>query len=153
MERTIEVCSLVFLCSVLYMLIYNDRFIKDHFADLFRLMPDSPPRPGAQEEKWISSVTLLETPEIVENPPMPPRTPEPKAPFVPSFSLSTPSGQSPHSLKSTPSSGSPLTPLQFMRRADADAPLLRPATPSKAPTLRARHTAPHTPARNSIWRP
>jgi len=125
------------------------KFIKDHFADLFRLMPDSP-RPVAQEEKWISSTTLLETPET---PPESPRTPEPKGPLLPSFSLSTPSGRSPRSLKSTPSSGSPLTPLQFMRRAEQDHPGLRPISPSKPPVLRARNTAVQTPSRSSIWRP
>lgn len=131
------------------------RFIKDHFADSFRLMPESPPRPGAPEEKWISSATLLEAPEIESGtPPEPPRTPEPTLPFVPSFSLSTPSGQSPYSIKSNSPSvkGSPLTPLQFIRRADADA-ILRPVTPSKPPTLRTRNTAAHTQARNSVWRP
>lgn len=131
------------------------RFIKDHFADSFRLIPESPPRPGAPEEKWISSATLLEAPET-DIPPASPRTPEPKMPFVPSFSLSTPSGQSPHSMKSNSPSvrGSPLTPLQFIRRADVDA-MLRPVTPSKPPTLRARNPATHvhTPARNSVWRP
>lgn len=127
------------------------KFINDHFAESFRLAPESPPRPGAPEEKWISSATLLEAPELVT----PPRTPEPRLPFVPSFALSTPSGQSPHSIKSnSPSAkGSPLTPLQFIRRADVDA-MLRPVTPSKPPTLRARNPATHTPTtRNSVWRP
>ncbi|RDB23195.1 hypothetical protein Hypma_009619 [Hypsizygus marmoreus] len=134
------------------------KFIKDHFADSFRLMPDSPPRPGAPEEKWISSATLLEAPEF-ETPPLPPgppRTPEPTMPFVPSFSLSTPSGQSPRSVKSnSPSTkGSPLTAIQFIRRADVDA-MLRPVTPSKPPTLRTRTPTAYTntPARNSVWRP
>ncbi|KAJ7937306.1 hypothetical protein B0H13DRAFT_2246539 [Mycena leptocephala] len=31
------------------------KFIKDHFADSFRLFENSPPRPGAGEAKWISS--------------------------------------------------------------------------------------------------
>ncbi|KDR83400.1 hypothetical protein GALMADRAFT_56704 [Galerina marginata CBS 339.88] len=127
------------------------RFIKDHFADSFRIAPESPPRLGSQAEKWISSATLLETLE----PETPPRTPEPQLPFVPSFSLMTPSGQSPHSLTSSPSNkGSPLTPLQFMRRADLEhsTGLLRPATPSKTP-LRNRTSITNTPSRNSIWRP
>jgi len=143
-----------YVCSstaVFHLLIWNHRFIKDHFADSFRLMPDSPPRVGAREEKWISSATLTEAPET---PPLSPRTPEPKVPFVPSFSLSTPSGQSPQSLKSSPSTkGSPLTPLQFIRRADSDAPVLRPVTPSKPSILRTRNTITHTPARSSVWRP
>jgi hypothetical protein len=132
-------------------LIKNSRFINDHFAESFRLAPESPPRPGAPEEKWISSATLLEAPELAT----PPRTPEPRLPFVPSFALSTPSGHSPHSIKSNSPSvkGSPLTPLQFIRRADVDA-MLRPVTPSKPPSVRTRNTAPNTPmTRNSIWRP
>ncbi|GLB33542.1 putative growth-arrest-specific protein [Lyophyllum shimeji] len=136
------------------------KFIKDHFADSFRLLPDSPPRPGAQEEKWISSATLLETPAEVGSPPAPPRTPEPTVPFVPSFSLSTPTGQSPRSLNSPSNSpsakGSPgLTPLQFIRRADMET-ILRPVTPSRpSSALRPRNTAAQapTPARNSVWRP
>ncbi|KAH7930014.1 hypothetical protein BV22DRAFT_1079617 [Leucogyrophana mollusca] len=133
------------------------KFIKGHFADLFRIMPpESPPRYGSprfgsREEKWISSATLLEAPEIITSPP--PRTPEPKGPFVPSFTLSTPGGRSPHSVKSTPSSGSPLAPLQFMRRADMDPSALRPVTPSKPPTQRPRSSVPSTPARHSLWRP
>lgn len=128
------------------------RFIKDHFAESFRISPESPPRFGAaQGERWISSATLLETQELET--PSPPRTPEPTHPFLPSFSLVTPSGQSPHSLKSSPSTkGSPLTPLQFMRRAEVDLSLLRPATPSKTP-LRNRVSNANTPSRTAIWRP
>ncbi|KAF9247014.1 hypothetical protein BU15DRAFT_69858 [Melanogaster broomeanus] len=138
------------------------RFIKDHFADSFRIMsPDSPcfgsprfgsPRFGSRDEKWISSATLFEAPEIITSPP-PPLTPEPRGPFVPSFVLSTPGAHSPHSVKSTPSSGSPLAPLQFLRRADPDAPPIRPVTPSKPPTHRVRTSIPNTPARHTLWRP
>ncbi|KAK0231021.1 hypothetical protein IW262DRAFT_1341747 [Armillaria fumosa] len=134
------------------------KFIRSHFADSFRLLTESPPPMGHREEKWISSATLLETPEIaeVENenaPPRPPQTPEPHNSFLPSFALSTPSGKSPHSIKSTPSSkGSPLTPLQFIRRADPETSYLRPTTPSKPPASRSRTKA-YTPARNTIWRP
>ncbi|KAG5654056.1 hypothetical protein H0H81_007782 [Sphagnurus paluster] len=139
------------------------KFIKDHFADSFRLLPESPPRAGAAEEKWISSATLLESSidaESTRSPPAPPRTPEPTIPFVPSFSLSTPTGKSPRSMKSPANSpsakGSPLTPLQFMRRVDIDA-MLRPVTPSKpSTTLRPRssNAQNHTQAnRNSVWRP
>lgn len=129
----------------------KSRFIKDHFADLFQFMPtDSPVHSAAQEDKWISSATLLEAPET---PGTPPRTPEPKGPLVPSFSLLTPSGQSPRSIRSTSSSGSPLTPMQFMRLAEQAGPGLRPISPSRAPMLRARNTAPNTPSRNSVWRP
>ncbi|OJA09936.1 hypothetical protein AZE42_04892 [Rhizopogon vesiculosus] len=129
------------------------KFIKDHFADMFRIIPpDSPPkfgspRFGSREEKWISSATLLEAPELVTTPP--PRTPEPRGPFLPSFTISTPGAHSPHSVKSTPSSGSPLAPLQFMRRADPDA--LRPVTPSKP--HQPRTSIPSTPARHNLWRP
>ncbi|KAK0468121.1 uncharacterized protein EV420DRAFT_1502983 [Desarmillaria tabescens] len=136
------------------------KFIRSHFADSFRLLTESPPPMGHREEKWISSATLLETPELAEvenetvlSPPRPPRTPEPHNSFLPSFALSTPSGKSPHSIKSTPSSkGSPLTPLQFMRRADPETSYLRPMTPSKPPAARSRTKA-YTPARNTIWRP
>ncbi|KAL0949906.1 hypothetical protein HGRIS_009934 [Hohenbuehelia grisea] len=131
------------------------KFIRDHFADSFRLLPESPHRhQGAQEEKWISSTTLLEKTQTNDTPLTPPRTPEPRFPFVPSFALSTPSGGSPHSVKSSPSTkGSPLTPLQFMRRAEPEAPFLRPSTPTKASGSRTKRTMPPTPARNSIWRP
>ncbi|KAF8901676.1 hypothetical protein CPB84DRAFT_1777177 [Gymnopilus junonius] len=131
------------------------KFIKDHFADSFRIAPESPPRLGSQAEKWISSATLLEAQE----PSTPPRTPEPQGPFVPSFSLLTPSGQSPQSLKSSPSTkGSPLAALQYIRRADPELStghstgMLRPATPSKPP-LRGRNLTANTPARTSVWRP
>lgn len=132
------------------------KFIKDHFADVFRIMPpESPsrlgsPRLGIREERWISSATLLEAPEIITSPP---RTPEPRCNPIPSFILSTPSGHSPHSVKSTPSSGSPLAPLQFLRRAAPDATSIRPVTPSKPPTHRPRSTIPNTPARRTVWRP
>ncbi|KAF9028472.1 hypothetical protein BDZ89DRAFT_1066120 [Hymenopellis radicata] len=130
------------------------KFIRGHFADSFRLLTESP-QIGTREERWISAATLMEAPENGDSsgsPPHPPRTPEPTGPYLPSFAISTPSGNSPHSLKSTPSSnGSPLTPLQFLRRADPETPFLRPSTPSKPSTSRAR-TVP-TPSRNSIWRP
>lgn len=132
------------------------RFIKDHFADSFRIAsdPESPPRPSA--ERWISSATLLESRQSL-SPPRAPQTPEPTTSFVPSFSLVTPSGQSPKSIKSiSPQSlrTSPLIPLQFMRRAEPgpDLALLRPATPTKTP-LRSRLSTSTTPSRNSVWRP
>ncbi|KAG6903352.1 hypothetical protein C0995_013105 [Termitomyces sp. Mi166 len=135
------------------------KFIRDHFADSFCLLPESPPRFGSSEEKWISSSTLVETPAEIITPPVPPRTPEPTVPFMPSFSISTPNGKSPRSLHSASNSpstkGSPLTPLQFIRRADVDS-ILRPGTPSKPPTTlipRGAMTQTHTLTRNSIWRP
>jgi len=127
------------------------KFIKDHFAESFQIAVPESPRHGGQEQRWISSATLLEAPEL-ENfpPPPPPRTPDPTF-AMPSFSLMTPSGQSPRSLKSSPSiHGSPLTPLQYIRRAEPDNALLRPVTPSKT-SLRSRPI--HTPSRPSVWRP
>ncbi|KAK7470919.1 hypothetical protein VKT23_002335 [Stygiomarasmius scandens] len=127
------------------------KFIRTHFADSFRLLSESPIINNNREEKWISSATLLESTVEYNSPPEPPRTPEPREPGLPSFALSTPVGKSPHSFKSSPSTkGSPLTPLQFMRRADPEIPFLRPETPSRAP--RTRTTPLHTP-RHSVWRP
>ncbi|KAF7776341.1 hypothetical protein Agabi119p4_4734 [Agaricus bisporus var. burnettii] len=128
------------------------KFINNHIADSFRMLPESPSRARVQDEKWISSTTLLEAAEISDSttkpPPMPPRTPEPKFPFVPSFSLLTPSGQSPRSIGSSPSTkSSPLTPLQFMRRAGPESSLLRPVTPTK----QSRVNNPQSPLR--LWRP
>ncbi|KAJ7507495.1 hypothetical protein B0H11DRAFT_127062 [Mycena galericulata] len=129
------------------------KFIKDHFADSFRLFTESPPRPGVGEAKWISSATLLEAAEP-ETPPRSPRTPEPHGPSLPSFSLLTPTGNSPQSLKSSPSNkGSPLTPLQFMRRAEPDAVPLHSISPSKPAGHSRTRTSSSTPARNSVWRP
>ncbi|KAI0053051.1 hypothetical protein FA95DRAFT_1552935 [Auriscalpium vulgare] len=129
-------------------------FIQTHFADMFRLLPEAPvPFLGAREERWISSATLLETAENPTTPPRALRTPEPKGAPLPSFALSTPSGRSPQSLKTASSPGSPLTPLQFMRRADVDGIGLRPVTPSKAPNLRSRTIIPATPVRTPTWKP
>ncbi|KAE9406047.1 hypothetical protein BT96DRAFT_1015276 [Gymnopus androsaceus JB14] len=129
------------------------KFIRGHFADSFRLLTssDSPGMHASGEERWISSATLLEE---RDTPPGPPKTPEPKVSPLPSFALSTPSGHSPRSLLSTPSTkGSPLTPLQFLRRAEPDAPFFaRPETPTKTPS-KTRTNAAHTSARQSIWRP
>ncbi|KAI0320620.1 hypothetical protein OF83DRAFT_529791 [Amylostereum chailletii] len=126
------------------------KFIKTHFADSFRLLPETVVNVGTREERWISSATLLEAPEIITTPPRPPITPEPSG--VPSFSLSTPGGRSPHSIKSTSSPGSPLTPLQFLRRADVDLGT-RPSTPSRSPALRPRTSVPPTPSRAPAWKP
>ncbi|KAH9939908.1 hypothetical protein B0H21DRAFT_755749 [Amylocystis lapponica] len=133
------------------------KFIKEHFADAFRLLPESPPhfgspsRLGSREEQWISSATLSQAAEMIASP-TPPRTPEPNLPFIPSFALSTPSGKSPQSLKSTPSPGSPLTAMQFFRRVDRESPSVRPETPSRSshpgisPVL-------NSSARQPAWRP
>ncbi|KAI0771489.1 hypothetical protein BD413DRAFT_663517 [Trametes elegans] len=132
------------------------KFIKDHFADAFRLLPlpdVSPPHMGTRDEKWISSASLIHAADHM-SPPMPPRTPEPKEAYMPSFALSTPGGTSPKSLKTSPSPGSPLHALQFIRRAERDPPSYRPETPTRSsrsgmsPVLNtpSRH---HQPA----WRP
>ncbi|ESK97436.1 growth arrest-specific 2-like [Moniliophthora roreri MCA 2997] len=131
------------------------KFITNHFADSFRLLSEaSTAQLPSREEKWISSATLLEA--VANSPPRAPRTPEPNGSpsYLPAFALSTPSG-TPRSLLSTPSTkGSPLTPLQFMRRAEPEAPFLRPETPSKPPNSRGRTTTvPSTPVRQPLWRP
>ena len=132
------------------MLIRPDRFISSHFADVFRVLPDSPGL-GSKEEKWISAANLrgpegsdTSTPSVL-------KTPE-RSSALPSFALSTPGGRSPQSIRSTPSNnGSPgLLPLQFMRRADYD-PFARPDTPSKSPSRRPRGSLTHTP--RQAWRP
>ncbi|VDB90176.1 unnamed protein product [Peniophora sp. CBMAI 1063] len=128
------------------------KFIQNHFADSFRLLPEQTAHIGSREEKWISSTTLLEAQEPNLTPPRAPKTPEPNG--VPSFVFQTPGAKSPHSLKSSPSPGSPLTPLQFMRRADHEG--ARPGTPSKAPVVRQRlHSTLGTPrpAQAPVWKP
>ncbi|KAI0721923.1 hypothetical protein C8T65DRAFT_629665 [Cerioporus squamosus] len=131
------------------------RFIQDHFADAFRLIPDaSPPRMGAREEKWISSTTLGQAGEAF-SPMAPPKTPEPKSPYLPSFALSTPNGTSPQSLKTSPSPGSPLHALQFIRRADMEGLSYRPETPTRS-TRSGASSVLNTPARHHpqpAWRP
>ena len=135
------------------------RFIQTHFADMFRLLPEPMPYLGSREEKWISSSTLLEAPELI-TPPRAPQTPEPGSGRVslPSFALSTPSGRSPQSIKTHSSPGSPLTALQFLRRVDGEDSFLRPSTPSKGPTLRSQSRAslpfaPRSPSRLPAWKP
>jgi hypothetical protein len=122
------------------------RFINDHFADLFRLMPLDAQSQGAREEKWISSATLLEAPENADTTSAAPHTLE-CSPMIPSISLNTPSTRTSQPLKSAAvndTSPPALTPLQFMRRADPDAPVI-PVTPSKAPGPRARIVTPNAP--------
>ncbi|KAI0662995.1 hypothetical protein C8Q70DRAFT_955154 [Cubamyces menziesii] len=129
------------------------KFIKDHFADAFRLLPDaSPPRLASREEKWISSTSLAQAAEIM-TPPMPPRTPEPKDGFIPSFALSTPNGTSPKSMKGSPSPGSPLHALQFIRRAERDPASYRPETPTRSSRSTGMTSVLHTPVRQPAWRP
>ncbi|GJJ07450.1 hypothetical protein Clacol_001652 [Clathrus columnatus] len=118
------------------------KFLKGHFADLLAELPPSPPR---NEERWISSIILREESPV----PFIPKssmTPEPKvSALLPSLQLSTPSGTSPRSIRTTstsPESKSPgLTPFQYMRRADAP---IRPSTPtSKSPLRLKPNNTPH----------
>lgn len=126
------------------------RFIKEHFADAFRLLPESPPRMGAREEKWISSATLQQSSiQEVLSPPLPPSTPEPHGSYIPSFALSTPSSASPKSVKSS-SPGSPLQPIQFIRRADRESPMMRADTPTRMRPSSVAHTPRHP---HPAWRP
>jgi hypothetical protein len=160
---------LLVICTELY----RYRFIKDHFADEFLAPGDSTSPQLSQEEKWISSSTLLETSRNLETLPGSPRTPEPK-PGYPTLSLSLPGSPSSHQPNSSPSSPG-LLPLQFMKRV-VDAPLF-PTTPSKAgprprittpqasaflrvatPFSTTLHSSsqpsnPNTPARVPHWRP
>ena len=126
------------------------RFIKEHFADAFRLLPESPPRMGTREETWISSATLQQSSiQEVLSPPLHPSTPEPHGSYIPPFALSTPSGTSPKSIKSS-SPGSPLQPIQFIRRADRESPMLRADTPTKMRPSSVAHTPKHP---HPAWRP
>ncbi|KAI0265124.1 hypothetical protein BC834DRAFT_880220 [Gloeopeniophorella convolvens] len=137
------------------------KFIQTHFADMFRLLPEPTPQIGSREEKWITSATLLEAPELITTPPRAPKTPEPRGSggAFPSFVLSTPSGKSPHSIRTHSSPGSPLTALQFLRRVDGEDSFLRPSTPTKGSLLRnqGRASLPlsqaKTPVRNPVWKP
>ncbi|KIP09886.1 hypothetical protein PHLGIDRAFT_296788 [Phlebiopsis gigantea 11061_1 CR5-6] len=126
------------------------KFIKEHFADAFRVLPESPPRMGAREEKWISSATLQQSSiQEVLSPPLHPSTPEPHGSHIPSFALSTPTGTSPKSIKSS-SPGSPLQPIQFIRRADRESPMLRTDTPTGTRPISVAHNPKHP---HPAWRP
>jgi hypothetical protein len=138
------------------------KFIQTHFADMFRLFPEPMPYLGSREEKWISSSTLLEAPELI-TPPRPPRTPDPGSAgtSLPSFALSTPSGRSPQSINTHSSPGSPLTALQFLRRVDGESILARPSTPTTKGSLlnnnHSRSPLPFAPMRSPnrvpVWKP
>ncbi|KAF8270996.1 hypothetical protein EI94DRAFT_1721674 [Lactarius quietus] len=137
------------------------KFIQTHFADMLRLLPEPMPYLGSREEKWISSSTLLEAPELI-TPPRPPRTPEPGSggTSLPSFALPTPSGRSPQSINTHSSPGSPLTALQFLRRVDGEGGLARPSTPTTKGSLLNNHGrsplpfAPmRSPNRVPVWKP
>jgi hypothetical protein len=140
----------------------HGRFIETHFADMFRLLPEPMPYVGSREEKWISSSTLLEAPELITTPPRDPKTPEPSSggTLLPSFALSSPSGKSPQSVKTHSSPGSPLTALQFLRRVDGEDSFLRPATPLRSSPLRNQSRASavslaafKSPNRVPVWKP
>jgi hypothetical protein len=149
------------LSATCLLLTMKRRFIQTHFADMFRLFPEPMPYLGSREEKWISSSTLLEAPELISTPPGTPQPPEPGSgdASFPSFTLSTPSGRSPRSIQTHSSPGSPLTALQFLRRVDGEDSFLRPSTPSKSSTLRSPSRASHSftsmksPNRFPAWKP
>jgi hypothetical protein len=74
------------------------RFIQTHVADMSHLLPEPIPYLGSREEKWISSSTLLEAPELISTPPWySPTTGTRQRRSVPSFALSSPSRRSPRS--------------------------------------------------------
>jgi hypothetical protein len=125
------------------------KFLKDHFAHLADQLPEMPVL-GSKEQKWINASTVTkntddhdslgELPELAH--PRPPVTPEPKHPS-PSVYLLTPNGASPRAVHSSGSPGSPLAPLQFIRKAE-DSPK-RPSTPP--PHRLSKSTTTRTPAR------
>ncbi|CAG8688476.1 4527_t:CDS:2, partial [Acaulospora colombiana] len=120
------------------------KFLRDHFAHLVEQIPEAPSM-GTKDIKWISSSTLggNKDGEQSSNPFEigPPRTPEPKGP-LPAVLLHTPSGTSPRSVHSSGSPGSPLAPLQFIRKAE-ESPIR-----SSTPTHRlAKSTTARTPSR------
>ncbi|CAE6424512.1 unnamed protein product [Rhizoctonia solani] len=143
------------------------KFIKDHFADLFRLIPatvTSPPQaPPETAPKWISSATLLEdsdqTPRRPRSALGKPGTPEPKrapsraspSPGIGAPTFKTPPGMGPNAGTGS-SHSSPLTPIQFMRRVEDQGPRARPTSPLSRTTVRARGQQPLGPSRPLTWR-
>ncbi|KAJ1308517.1 hypothetical protein OPQ81_004221 [Rhizoctonia solani] len=139
------------------------KFIKDHFADLFCLLPVTSP-PQNDGPKWISSATLLEDPD--QTPVRRPRsalskpgTPEPKrassrasvSPGINAPTFHTPPGISPKAGTGS-SHSSPLTPIQFMRRVEDQGPRARPTSPLSRTTIRGRGQQPLGPTRPLAWR-
>lgn len=143
---------------------------------MFRVMPTgiqgSPPR--EEEERWISSTTLLAAqnagPSTSGQTEHGPTTPEPRRGSRVSLSPMGPSAYfpggspilvsrdgpsplrggtaSPASPRTRAGSSSPLTPLQFMRKAESSAPdlptvVIRPTTPSRIPPKAARSVPSH----------
>ncbi|KAG8687608.1 hypothetical protein FRC09_013393 [Ceratobasidium sp. 395] len=138
------------------------KFIKDHFAHLFRLLPitSTPPHISQHEgPRWISSATLQEDTENTPTKPSrqnspKPVTPEPRrapsrASPSPGISFHTPTGISPHAGTGSAHS-SPLTPIQFMRRADDSGPRARPTSPLSR-TVRGRGQL-NGPSRPLAWK-
>ncbi|KAH8118351.1 hypothetical protein DFH11DRAFT_1566963 [Phellopilus nigrolimitatus] len=136
------------------------KFIKGHFADLFTLMPETPPRPGSKE-RWISASTLRNAAGDDSASTKSPGSPESLGPSLPSFAISTPDGSKTQSLQS-----SPLTPLKFMRRADVDPSEFSLSsmalsagssaglpTPSFSSSMRPGRSAPNTPSKQAAWKP
>ncbi|CAE6424995.1 unnamed protein product [Rhizoctonia solani] len=134
------------------------KFIKDHFADLFRLLPVASP-PQNEGPKWISAATLLEDTE--QTPTRRPRstlgkpgTPEPRrtpsrasvSPGINAPTFYTPPGISPHAGTGS-SHSSPLAPIQFMRRVEDQGPRARPTSPLSRTTIRGRGQQPLGPSR------
>ena len=141
------------------------KFLRDHFAHLVDQLPEMPVL-GSKEQEWISAATVNKGADDSDSlGPLsslalrPPVTPEPKH-LSPSVYLHTPNGTSPRAVHSAGSPGSPLAPLQFIRKAE-DSPK-RPSTPpphrlSKSTTTRASArvvSATLTPAKqnNPHWR-
>ncbi|CAE6418687.1 unnamed protein product [Rhizoctonia solani] len=137
------------------------KFIKDHFADLFCLLPVASP-PQNEGPKWISSATLFE--ETEQTPTRRPRsalgkpgTPEPRrapsraspSPGAPTFH--TPPGISPNAATGS-SRSSPLTPIQFMRRVEDQGPRARPTSPLNRTTVRGRGQQPLGASKPLAWR-
>ena len=119
----------------------SNRFIKDHFADLFRMIPESP-NTGTKKEKWISASTLK-----IEGPSL--DSPGSPVPFLPSFAISTPDGSLTQPFQANLSVGSPLTPMQFLRRVD-EPPELSLSSPSLALSSKSN---PGMPTKPIVWRP
>lgn len=153
-----QIALTLLVCMIFLLIQYSfNRFLKGHFADLLAELPPSPPK---NDEKWVSSITLREEESPIPVVPRSPMTPEPRYPAIlPSLQLSTPSGTSPRSIRttsSTPESKSPgLTPFQYMRRADVPG---RPSTPSSKSSLRLKPNTSNlhraiTPPRPHAWRP
>jgi hypothetical protein len=134
------------------------KFLRDHFAHLLEEIPEVPSM-GTKDVKWISSLTLNGNKDgenssepLNLSATRPPMTPEPKFP-LPAVLLHTPSGTSPRSVHSSGSPGSPLAPLQFIRKAE-ESPI-RSSTPSrlsKSTSARTPSRVVSSSAKHPLWR-